>query len=118
MDICLNFMERWMKQAGKLHRADMRHLDDHGDIRLPEGFEVFTVRPANIFPSVCPCSPLEVCTSMQSPESPYTHFAAISACQQVRTHTAANRPPTKQGWRRVGNVQEVVVWLRALGSSR
>jgi phospholipase D1/2 len=44
MDICLNFMERWVKQAGKLHRADMRHLDDHGDIHLPEGFEVFTVR--------------------------------------------------------------------------
>lgn len=43
MDVCLNFMERWAKQAGKLHIKDMHHLDDHGDITLPEGYDVFMV---------------------------------------------------------------------------
>ncbi|WIA08753.1 hypothetical protein OEZ85_008176 [Tetradesmus obliquus] len=42
MDICLNFMERWAKQAGTSNVAKMRHLDDHKDIHLPKGFEVFT----------------------------------------------------------------------------
>jgi phosphatidylserine/phosphatidylglycerophosphate/cardiolipin synthase-like enzyme len=44
MDICLNFMERWAKQAGKLAYKEMHHLDDHGDIHLPAGYEVFMVR--------------------------------------------------------------------------
>lgn len=44
MDICLNFMERWAKQAGKLAFKEMHHLDDHGDIHLPAGYEVFLVR--------------------------------------------------------------------------
>lgn len=44
MDICLNFMERWAKQAGKAYLKDMTHLDDHNDIHLPEGFEAFAVR--------------------------------------------------------------------------
>jgi hypothetical protein len=36
-------MERWAKQAGTTNVAKMRHLDDHKDIHLPKGFEVFTV---------------------------------------------------------------------------
>lgn len=93
MDICLNFMERWMKQAGKLHRADMRHLDDHGDIHLPEGFEVFTVRPANIFPSVCPCSPLCSLPKAPTPTSlPYLHASRIEP-----TQLQTGRQPSKDG---------------------
>jgi hypothetical protein len=37
-------MERWAKQAGTANVPKMRHLDDHKDIHLPAGFEVFTVR--------------------------------------------------------------------------
>lgn len=44
MDIGLNFMERWAKQAGKLHLKDMTHLDDHRDLHLPDGWDVFAVR--------------------------------------------------------------------------
>jgi hypothetical protein len=43
-------MERWAKQAGSTNVPKMRHLDDHKDIHLPAGFEVFTVRTA--------CTPL------------------------------------------------------------
>jgi hypothetical protein len=46
MDIGLNFMERWAKQAGKLHLKDMTHLDHHGDLHLPDGWDVFAVRGA------------------------------------------------------------------------
>jgi hypothetical protein len=53
MDIGLNFMERWAKQAGKLHLKDMAHLDDHGDLYLPEGFDVFAVRGAGGRGTLC-----------------------------------------------------------------
>lgn len=43
LDICLNFMERWVKQAGKLHLKDMTHLGGYGDLHLPEGFDTFLV---------------------------------------------------------------------------
>jgi len=54
MDICLNFLERWAKQAGKAHLKDMTHLDDHNDIHLPEGFEAFAVRAGGYFVPI-PC---------------------------------------------------------------
>jgi hypothetical protein len=36
-------MERWAKQAGTANIAKMRHLDDHKDIHIPKGSQVFTV---------------------------------------------------------------------------
>jgi hypothetical protein len=44
---------RWAKQAGTRHVLAMRHLDDHGDIHLPEGFDVFAVRAAAAWSCGC-----------------------------------------------------------------
>eukprot|EP00878_Enallax_costatus_P026488 GHUV01028427.1.p1 GENE.GHUV01028427.1~~GHUV01028427.1.p1 ORF type:complete len:586 (+),score=168.14 GHUV01028427.1:193-1950(+) len=54
IDICLNFMERWVKQAGKRHRPKMRHLDDHHDLQLPQGFEAFTSKAGLLKSTVSP----------------------------------------------------------------
>eukprot|EP00775_Hariotina_reticulata_P006308 gene6308-6543_t len=42
MDICLNFMERWAKQAGHQNLTKLRHLEDHKDIHLPAEYRKFT----------------------------------------------------------------------------
>lgn len=55
MDVCLNFLERWAKQAGKTHLKDLTHLEDHGDIHLPDGYDAFTVRNGPRGGDVCMC---------------------------------------------------------------
>jgi hypothetical protein len=43
MHACLTDMERWAKQAGTRRVAKLRHLADHRDIQLPDGYDLFTV---------------------------------------------------------------------------
>lgn len=44
MDVAINFMERWSKQAGKLNLHKLTSLDDEAhDILLPEALRMFTV---------------------------------------------------------------------------
>eukprot|EP00878_Enallax_costatus_P010831 GHUV01011310.1.p1 GENE.GHUV01011310.1~~GHUV01011310.1.p1 ORF type:complete len:894 (+),score=260.77 GHUV01011310.1:345-3026(+) len=43
MDVAINFMERWSKQAGKLNLHKLTSLDDEAqDILLPEALRLFT----------------------------------------------------------------------------
>eukprot|EP00879_Flechtneria_rotunda_P013406 GHRR01013996.1.p1 GENE.GHRR01013996.1~~GHRR01013996.1.p1 ORF type:complete len:724 (+),score=209.94 GHRR01013996.1:247-2418(+) len=41
IDIAMNFMERWVKQAGKHHLYKLGYLNQYGDILMPEALQVF-----------------------------------------------------------------------------